>query len=435
MEGLSPSLPQLVAGLESGALGLGDYLDRLEERFARVNPGVDAFLPESERFERLAREATALVERFPDPAARPALFGVPFGVKDIFHVGGFATRAGSRVPVAELAGPEAASVTALRNAGALLMGKTVTTEFAFFAPGPTRNPADLERTPGGSSSGSAAAVAAGLCPLALGTQTIGSISRPASYCGIVGFKPTYGRAPLDGVIPLAPSVDHIGWFAADVAGVQLAAATLCSDWRSAPAPVPRTARARLAVPESPYLACAGRAARERFRRACEALVRRGFEIFSVPVMGDFEAIETRHRTLVAAEAARVHSPWYERFGHTYHEKTRDLIEAGLEISDEALALARTGCAALRAELTAAMETRDIDLWLSPASPGVAPVGLESTGDPVMNLPWTHAGLPSVSLPLPRAGNELPFGLQVVGRWQEDENVLGWAEVLESELAR
>ncbi|MBI4771596.1 MAG: amidase, partial [Chloroflexi bacterium] len=225
------SLPDLAGALRNGDLPLTTYLAALEAHFSAREPAVLAFLPEPDRFDRLRREAAALLERYPDPDARPPLFGAPVGVKDIFHVAGFPTRAGSRLPPEALAGPEADSVRALKAAGALILGKTVSTEFAYFGPGPTRNPHAPDHTPGGSSSGSAAAVAAGLCPLALGTQTIGSIIRPAAFCGVVGFKPGYERVSRAGVIPLSPSLDHVGVFAAEVAGVALAARVLVGDWR------------------------------------------------------------------------------------------------------------------------------------------------------------------------------------------------------------
>lgn len=426
-----PSLPDLAAALRTDELALDAMLDKLAERFAVREPELMAFYPEADRFERLHGEAAALLARYPEPAERPALFGIPVAIKDIFHVDGFATTAGSSVPPAELAGDEAVSVAALRAAGALILGKSVTTEFAYFAPGATRNPVDSTRTPGGSSSGSAAAVGAGLCLLALGTQTIGSVCRPASYCGVVGFKPSYERVSCDGVIPLAPSLDHVGWFTRDVAGARIAAAVLCANWR----PVTESAaRPRLGVPESPYLGRGERRGRERFRRACEQLVGHGFEIRNVPVMPDFDVVETRHRRLVAAEAARVHAPWWARFGDRYHPKTRQLIETGLEVSAEELATARAARSELRAELTAALDAQAVDLYLAPAAPDVAPLGLDSTGDPVMNLPWTQAGLPSLSLPLPCAEGELPFGLQVIGRWQQDEQLLASASLLEKALA-
>ena len=165
----------LVNDLRSGALSFDAYLGQLEKLFLEREPIVQSFLPEEGRFDRLRQEARDLQKKYPQPMRRPPLFGLPIGVKDIFHVNGFVTRAGSTVPVDELAGREAASIRVLKEAGVLVMGKTVTTEFAYFAPGPSRNPNHPEHTPGGSSSGSAAAVAAGLCPIATGTQTIGSI--------------------------------------------------------------------------------------------------------------------------------------------------------------------------------------------------------------------------------------------------------------------
>ncbi len=171
----------------------GPDLARLEEADAQIR----SLMPERGRAERLERELSAT----PDGPLR----GLVVGVKDIFHVDGLPTTAGSTLPVEELAGPEAAAVSLLRNAGAVVLGKTVTTEFAFAEPGPTRNPRNPEHTPGGSSSGSAAAVAAGHCPLALGSQTVGSVIRPAAFCGVVGYKPSYGRISTAGVIPLAES--------------------------------------------------------------------------------------------------------------------------------------------------------------------------------------------------------------------------------------
>lgn len=430
MGSLPRSLPELSASLRSGVLALDDYLAELDRQFASVEPEIEAFCAEDDRFGRLAADAAVLVERFPEPAGRPMLFGVPVGVKDIFNVDGFETRAGSRVPPNELAGPESTAVSALRCAGALILGKTVTTEFAYFAPGPTRNPTDHQRTPGGSSSGSAAAVAADLCALTLGTQTIGSIGRPASYCGVVGFKPSYERTSRQGVIPLAPSVDHVGCFTRDVAGARMASTAICLNWR----PTPILGKPRLAVPESPYLGRAARRGRERFREACERLTGAGYEIVNVPVMEDFEVIETRHRRLVAAEAARVHAQWFAPYGDVYQDKTRTLIEAGQAIQDDELENLRAGRGALRSELMAAMDGHDVDLWLSPSAPDVAPVGLESTGDPVMNLPWSHAGLPAVSLPLSCGAGELPFGLQLCGRFMADEDLLAWAQGIERALA-
>jgi Asp-tRNA(Asn)/Glu-tRNA(Gln) amidotransferase A subunit family amidase len=316
----------------------------------------------------------------------------------------------------------------VRRAGALVLGKTVTTEFAYFAPGPTRNPRNRAHTPGGSSSGSAAAVAAGLCPLSLGTQTIGSIIRPASFCGIVGFKPTYRRIPTDGVIPLAPSLDHVGLFTQDVSGAALAASVLCDGWT--PASVGRPV---LGIPSGPYLASAGEVSQGQFQRAVGRLEAAGFVIRTIDVMDDFETIAGNNQTILAAEAAQVHSEWFGKYRELYHERTAQLVLRGRELGEEELARARDGQAVLRRELQTAMDDAGIDLWVAPSTVGPAPRGLESTGDPVMNMPWSQAGFPALTMPCGTDDAGLPLGLQLVARFYDDERLLAWAESMEATL--
>lgn len=393
---------------------------------------IRALLPEDGRFERLRREARALGERYPGPEERPPLFGLLFGVKDIFHADGWPTRAGSRLPPEALHGREAESVTRVKAAGALMLGKTVTTEFAHFTPGPTRNPHNPAHTPGGSSSGSAAAVAAGFCELALGTQTIGSIIRPAAFCGIAGLKPTYGRIYADGVIPLAPSLDHVGCLAADVPTAIRAARVLCTTWTEPPAPLPRPV---FGLPDGPYLEQVPPDTAAWFADVCRVLVEAGYELRRVPVMHDFAAVRARHLTIQAAEAARVHAAWFREYEGLYGAKIAELIRAGRSIGEQQLAAARAGQLTFRADLERRMADAAIDAWICPSALGPAPQGLESTGDPVMNLPWTQAGLPAVGLP---AGNHpagLPMGLQIVGRWHADETLLAHAAALEGVFAR
>jgi Asp-tRNA(Asn)/Glu-tRNA(Gln) amidotransferase A subunit family amidase len=391
---------------------------------------VQAFMPEPGRFERLRAEAAELVRRWPEPASRPALFGVPAGIKDIMRVDGLPTTGGSRLPPELFAGRESACVSRLKAAGALIAGKTVSTEFAYFGPGPTHNPHNLAHTPGGSSSGSAAGVAAGLCPLALGTQTVGSVIRPAAFCGVVGFKPSHGRIPTVDVIPLSPSLDHVGLFASTVAGAALAASVLLEHWHGETVSRPPV----IGLPEGPYLAQASPEGQQAFRAALEQLRQQGYTVQSVPAMPDFEAVRDRHNLIVAAEAAAVHAEWYARHHALYHPKTVALIEEGRTVSAPRLAEALAGRARLRAELLGLMDAHGLDLWAAPSAVGPAPLGLESTGDPTMNLPWTHSGLPAVNLPRGRAANGLPLGLQLAGRWQADERLLAWAERLEADLA-
>lgn len=406
---------------------LAEQIARAEALVDAGEPSIQALLPEDARFDRLRREAQALCERYPDPSHRPPLFGVLFGVKDIFHVNGWPTHAGSRLPSSVLAGPEADSVAWLKAAGALMLGKTVTTEFAYFAPGPTRNPHNPAHTPGGSSSGSAAAVAAGYCALALGTQTIGSIIRPAAFCGVVGLKPTFDRISTRGVIPCAPSFDHVGVLARDVDIATRAARVLYATWNGAPR---RGQVPVLGIPEGPYLDRVEADTATWFERVCGAIRGAGYEVRRVPVMRDFDRVYERHQVILAAEAARVHAAWFRDYSHLYGSKMADLVRRGQVITDEELVAARSGQVAFRAAMRQVMGDAGIDLWICPSTMGPAPAGLESTGDPAMNLPWTQAGLPVVGLPAGRHASGLPLGLQIVGRWNEDEWLLERAAALE-----
>jgi Asp-tRNA(Asn)/Glu-tRNA(Gln) amidotransferase A subunit family amidase len=418
--------------------GGGSDLAAWEARFREREPELHAFVEEPERFGRVRAAAASTA------ASNGALAGLLLGVKDIFHVAGLPTRAGSQLPASLLAGEEGPCVRALREAGALVAGKTATTEFAYLSPGPTRNPKAPGHTPGGSSSGSAAAVAAELCDLALGTQTIGSIGRPAAFCGVVGWKPSRERLSRAGVIPLAPSLDHVGLFARDVATLARAAPVATEDWRidvrpaGDPQPSPRL---RLGIPTGPYLQALSPAGREHFARLRAHLEGRGFRLLEVASMPDFAAIAERHRRLVAFEAAEVHADWYGRLGALYAPQTAELIERGRTIPEAEAARARDGRMELRADLESAMEREDFDLWLSPPAVGPAPASLQSTGDPVMNLPWTYAGLPTLVLragetaPGPdEPGSALPMGAQFSARFGADEELLAWGAALERELA-
>ncbi len=421
---IETQLAPLAAALRSGQVSLSAYLEQLEAHFTPKNERIQAFLPEEGRFKRLQRKAAELQARYPKPESRPVLYGIPVGVKDIFRVDGFPTQAGSKLPAETLAGPQAECVTQLKQAGALILGKAVTTEFAYFAPGPTRNPHNVAHTPGGSSSGSAAGVAAGLCPLALGTQTIGSMVRPASFCGTVGFKPTSERISAKNVIPLSPTLDHIGFFTQDVAGAVLAAGILCANWQAESTELERP---MLGVPVGPYLQRASPEGLEHFEATQKKLEQSGFNVVQVEAMSNFDQIYEWHNGLVASEVAEVHHDWFAKYGNRYHPKTAALIEKGQQISSEQAREYRAGREELRKYLETLMAERGVSLWMAPSAVGPAPAGLDSTGDPVMNLPWTYAGLPAINLPSGSAKNGLPFGLQLVGGWQQDEKVLAWAE--------
>jgi Asp-tRNA(Asn)/Glu-tRNA(Gln) amidotransferase A subunit family amidase len=393
-------------------------IQRLQTRFEEIEPKVRAFVPEPDRFSRLSTETKRIRRTEPEAGV---LVGVPLGIKDIFHVEGLDTRAGSTLPVEILRGTEAESVTTLRQAGALVVGKTVSTEFAFFAPGPTRNPLDLGRTPGGSSSGSAAAVAAGLSAIALGSQTIGSISRPASFCGVVGFKPSYDRISTAGVIPLSPSLDHVGTFTHSTSDARILAGLLCKRW----SPSEVTRKPRLGLPEGPYLERASDEAQKHFAETCGKLRDHGYDLVPAEAFADLDQIVDIHYTIVAAEAARFHQRWFSRYGDRYHPKTRELIDRGSAVPDAELEDRLARLPHLRRVLTQTMKQHQIDLWLSPAAPGAAPCGLDSTGDPIMSLPWTQAGLPTLAVPAGPGDSGLPIGLQITAGWWKDEELLEW----------
>jgi len=417
----------LARAFRADELSASDYISQIESFFEKREPSVLAFIPKETRFERLCKEAEELVSHFPDPQDRPHLFGMLVSVKDIFHVDGFTTRAGSRLPSDELQGTEAESVTRLKTAGALILGKTVTTEFAYFTPGPTRNPHNPEHTPGGSSSGSAAAVGAGLCLLALGTQTIGSIIRPAAFCGTVGLKPTYERISREGVIPLSPSLDHVGFFAPDISTAKLVAPTLYVDWENTNRP---DRKPTLGIPDGPYLASASDYALACFDAICESLADKGYELHRIPVMDNFQEIRDRHDAIMSFDAANVHKEWFEKYGNLYSSKFTELVQRGQKITDNQLQNALKTRDEFRDHMTKTMNDADINLWICPPATGPAPKGLDSTGDPVMNLPWTQIGFPALNIPAGKNDEGLPMGLQVIGRWDADEELLAWAEDIE-----
>ena len=391
---------------------------------------IKAFVPGTFDRQRIASQVEGCLERFPEPSTRPPLFAVPVGIKDIFHCEGFTTRCGSRLPPELFQGPEAETVARLKAAGAVVMGKTATTEFAYFAPAATRNPVNPAHTPGGSSSGSAAGVAAGFFDYALGTQTVGSVIRPAAYCGVVGFKPSRGRVSTDGVVPFSATADHVGVFCPSPGALAAVMAVLDSSWQPSPAP----AGLRLGIPRGPYLDQADDRALVAFEAQVRRLAGAGIAIADVPVLGDIRAVNARHNELIAAEIARVHAPWFEAHRDLYRQKTRAIIINGQAVGETALARLRSSCTTLRRALLDAMRTAGIEAFACPATTGEAPAGLDATGSPLMNLPWTHAGLPVVTLPAGAGPGGLPLGLQLVGGFDLDERLTSTVVALAPLLA-
>lgn len=465
-------LAETLHAIRAGEHDIHEEVERALERVEAYEETLHALLPDEsspDRRERLLAEADGLRKRWPDPSKRPPLYGAIVGVKDIFHAKGFPVRAGSRLPAEAFqapsvpglprqgAGGDAETVALLREAGALILGKTETTEFAYFAPAPTRNPVDPAYSPGGSSSGSAAAVGAGFCQVALATQTIGSISRPASFCGVYGYKPSYGRISSDGVVPFSPCADHIGYIAASVSAIGALAPVLVDEWDSAlaaetprvpdyelSAAPPRLSEAirpilgTVLVPDDAYLAQSDESSRTTLDAVCERLLGMGVTVQRLELMPDIEEINAMHREMIAYDFATVHGAWFEEYGSLYHERSAELFERGRTVTAERALETQAGRKALRERLNATLARHGASLFVAPATAGEAPHGIETTGDPIMNLPWTYSGLPTVSLALNGfvAGvgpNGLPLGIQAATTFGNDERLLGLSLALDRAL--
>jgi len=424
-----PTIEQLALALKRGELSLFQHVDACVTRLEHLDAELCSFLPEPGRRERLHREAEALLRRYPDPKSRPPLFGILIGVKDLFNVEGLPTRAGSQLPPEAFSGAEADSVSLLRRAGALVLGKTVSTEFAYFSPGPTRNPKALDHSPGGSSSGSAAAVSAGLVPLALGTQTIASITRPASYCGVYGYKPSYGLISTAGVFPFSQAADHVGFICSSLDDILYTAGVFIPGIRLDTG----TELPRLGVVTGSYLEQADSATGAIFTATLERLEAAGFTLVRHDLFGDIDALNTAHRRLIAGEFYSNHKALFSRYGELYSPHSRELYAFGETVSPSEQAILIKEQLALREHITETSHRLGIDLWISPSTTSPAPLGLQSTGSPLMSLPWTNAGVPTLSLPYDNYPDGLPFGVQLSGLFGRDGELLSAARICAARL--
>lgn len=352
------------------------------------------------------------------------LHGLPLGVKDLFDTVDWKTGYGSPIyqdhhrPIID-----AAAVTLCLEAGAVPLGKTVTTEFATFEPGPTRNPHDTRHTPGGSSSGSAAAVADGMVPLAFGSQTAASIIRPAAYCGVVGFKPTFGRVSRAGVKSLAETLDTVGGFGQSVDAVALLGSVLIGDPAMADLKSPASLKVGIFLP--PEWDEALPETRAAVELAVSRLSRQGIRVEQAQVPALCQGLGEAHKDVMAFEAARALATEYFRHRDQLSGPLRQLIEHGRAISAATYMAAREA----RQRALAAMEENwlQFDVMLAPSATGEAPLFESGTGDPVFCRMWSLLGLPCVHLPFARGPNGLPVGLQVVGRQGADADLLAAAK--------
>lgn len=414
------TIGEAAAEIAKGNLKPSELVEACVARAAAVDGDVRAWVsfdPDK------ARMAGRLADTKP---ATQAMHGIPFGVKDIIETIDFPTGYGTPIYHGHHGGRDAACVALLKEAGAIVLGKVVTTELAHFHPGKARNPHATTHTPGGSSSGSAAAVAAGMVPVALGTQTTGSVLRPASYCGVYGFKPSYGDVSRSGVFECVASFDTVGWFTRspeDIELVRRALVRLPSAAASEPVLEPIDIGAlRIGLFRSPAWEAAEGYMQELVEGAARRLSSAGAKVADVAAPGWFADLADLHRCVAGFEFARAIT--FERVerGHLLSPK---LVEGrcgdGLRTSygdyaaaQEALAQARMSYAAMR---------QDYDLLLTPAAPGEAWSGLGATGDPVFNTAWTALHVPTVSMPAFTGPSGLPVGLQLVGHYRRDADLL------------
>jgi aspartyl-tRNA(Asn)/glutamyl-tRNA(Gln) amidotransferase subunit A len=383
-----------------------------------------------------------LTEELKRGQVRGPLHGIPIGIKDIFDVFDWTTAAGSTLWAQSIARKDATVVERLRRAGAVLLGKTVTTQFASFDPPPTRNPWNLDRTPGGSSSGSAAALACGMCLGALGSQTGGSITRPASYCGVAGLKPTYGLVSCAGVVPLAHSMDHPGPMATCVYDLAVLLQTIAGPDGLDPAceqrAVPDYVTAffdgtnkppDLGRPHRLFDERADPAMRSLMDQVCSRLREHGAKVSDEALPASFSDVIPLHRTVMAVEAAQFHEARLRRHPEDYGPIISALLREGFSTSAPEYARAKAHQRQLTAEMQYCFQS--VDALICPATTGPAP-DAGTTGDPVFNSPWSYTGLPCVSFPAGWTPDGLPLCVQLIGPWWEERKLLQnamWCEAV------
>jgi aspartyl-tRNA(Asn)/glutamyl-tRNA(Gln) amidotransferase subunit A len=419
------SLRGLAMAIAAGTLSPVALAQRCLDRIAAADPQVQCWRQvDAERALEAARERE---REAAEGRIRGPLHGVPVAIKDIIDVEGLPTRANSRSRAHQPpAGNDAEIVLALKTAGAIVLGKVHTTEFAYFDPSPARNPHNLGHTPGGSSSGSAAAVAAGMAPMAVGTQTVASVNRPAAYCGIAAFKPSTRSLPTFGITPLAPSYDtpgFYGWSVDDAIAVYEAIAPAFLRSRGETNPATKIA---LCIPDDPHMSDAIPEIKAALGRIADAFSRAGHAVERPKSPIPFERLFRLQRSTVAYEAGRALKHLLDAPAGSVGEKITALVREGLEIPPGQYLDERREIDGMRGTLFSSLAA-DVFLW--PATPATAPEGLSWTGDPKYISPWTALGGPIVSLPAGFADNGLPIGCILTARPGADAHLCAWARQL------
>jgi len=429
------TLAETIAALREGTISAERVVDSCLARIKAVDGDVQAWAFIDPDYAR--KQAGAIDEARSNGVPMGPLHGIPIGIKDIFDTADMPTEDGTVLHAGRRPERDCTVVSLLRQAGAVIMGKTVTTEMALFTPGKTRNPHDPARTPGGSSSGSAAAVAAGMVPLAVGSQTNGSVIRPASFCGVVGYKPTHGLISRRGVMQVSRTLDHVGVFAGSIADAALLAEVLMaydtgdpdmrprarpdlSRWASEEPPLPP----KLAFAKTSVWEQAEDDTREAFAELVEML---GDNVEEVELPSIFDKAIDQHRTIQDAEVAVNYALEYDKGRDKLSARLCEIIEHGQQIAAGDYLRAKGRISLLLDSLDEYFER--YDAFLAPAAPGEAPRDLTVTGSPIFCTTWSLLGMPAISLPLLRGSNGMPMGVQLVGQRGNDGRLLRTARWL------
>jgi Asp-tRNA(Asn)/Glu-tRNA(Gln) amidotransferase A subunit family amidase len=435
MDRFNPASSNLLSATDARALiekGLLTSCELVEACFARI----DELEPTIGAWAHLDRDVALRQARDADEFRKSglpigALHGLPIGIKDIIDTADYPTECGTVLHQGRQPENDATLVSLLKEAGAIILGKTVSTELAVYAPGKTRNPHNSDHTPGGSSSGSAAAVSAAMVSLSVGTQTNGSVIRPAAYCGVFGYKPSFGRISRYGVLEQSPPLDTVGVFARDLADLALIADVLMRfdnrDQAMTPIAPPCLASIMAQeVPVDPHFAFMRTPVWEQIDEATKDGLREMIEFTNevqpktvdiVDMPDSFAELHEDHRKVMESDLARSFADEYQWGKAQLSDVLREMIERGQQVSDAEYQKSVARMQEYNAFLDEVFE--DYDAILTPATPGPAPAGIEATGSPVMNTIWTFCGTPAINLPILQSADGLPMGVQIVGEKNDD----------------
>ncbi len=419
------SISEAATAIAGGDLKPSALIDACLERTQAQEPDIRAWAYPADDQARMAARLLDLVEH------TGPLHGIPFGVKDIIDTSDMPTEHGTPIYNQNRPVRDAACVALLKEAGGVCLGKTVTTELAHFHPGKTRNPYAHTHTPGGSSSGSAAAVAACMVPFALGTQTTGSVLRPASYCGVYGFKPSYGDVSRSGVFECAASFDTLGWFTRSVEDIEIVRRALIRAPAAHLTPSDLS-QLRLGLFRGTEWSQADSQTRDSIESAASELKPLVASVEDIEAPAGLDAIAKYHRVIAGYEFARAITWERTRRQNQLSPKLLDgRCEDGLQCSYEEYVQAQAALAELRVSIAETMQ--GVDVLLTPVATGEAWEGLQATGDPVFNTAWTALHLPCLSIPAFSGATGMPVGLQLVGGFRHDEQLLAAAESIRQAL--